>query len=417
FTLATPIAAAVAVRWFMPFYRRLGDVSAYEHLERRFGSWARTYAVVCFLLTQVARMAVVMYLLALAASSLTGWSVTTTILITGLVMTVYTLGSGINAVVWTGVVQSAVLIAGTLCCLGAVILQTPGGLNGIVDAGVGAQKFSLGGLRMDLTGPTFWVLLMFGLVTHLSNFGVDQSYVQRYISARSDREAAKSIWITALLYVPVAGVFFFIGTALYGFYGARPELLGSIAAPDEVFPHFIATQLPPGMAGLVVAAIFAASMDSNLNSMATLTLCDIYKRHWRPQAGERESLLVLRGSTIAWGVVGTVAALAMSRAGETTLDVWWKLAGLLSGGVLGLFLLGLCCRSVRHSAAAIATVIGVLATIWMALPEFSEFFEVPASIRNPLHANMTMVIATLTIFLCGLVLAKAQDRLSAGRGR
>jgi SSS family solute:Na+ symporter len=411
FTLAMPIAAAVAVRWFMPFYRRLGDVSAYEHLEHRFGSWARTYAVVCFLLTQVARTAVVLYLLALAASSLTGWSVPTTILVTGLVMTVYTLGGGINAVVWTGVVQSAVLIAGTLCCLAAVILKTPGGLTGIVEAGADAQKFSLGGLGMDLTGPTFWVLFMFGLVTHLSNFGVDQSYVQRYISARSDREAAKSIWIAALLYVPVAGVFFFIGTALFAFYGAQSELLDSTIAADEVFPHFIATQLPPGMAGLVVAAIFAASMDSNLNSMATLTLCDIYKRHWRPQAGERESLLVLRGSTIAWGVLGTAAALAMSRAGETTLDVWWKLSGLFSGGVLGLFLLGRCCRGARRPAAAIATVIGVLATIWMALP---EFVEVSAPFRNPLHANMTMVITTLTIFLGGLVLTSFQERLSPG---
>jgi SSS family solute:Na+ symporter len=126
FSLATPIAAAVAVRWFMPFYRHTGEISAYEHLEHRFGPWARTYAVFCFLLYQMARMGTVIYLLALAIGPLTGWRVETTIVATGALMTIYTLVGGIKAVVWTGVLQSAVLVAGTLMCLGAIIFQTPG---------------------------------------------------------------------------------------------------------------------------------------------------------------------------------------------------------------------------------------------------------------------------------------------------
>jgi solute:Na+ symporter, SSS family len=415
FTLATPLAAALAVRWFVPFYLRQGAVSAYEHLEVRFGRWARTYAVLCFLLYQMARMGTVVYLLALAVAPLTGWRVTTTIVATGALMTVYTLAGGIKAVVWVGVLQSGVLIAGTLACLVAVILKTPGGIEGILSTGADHNKFSLGSFGPSLTTPTFWVIFVFGLVTHLTNFGVDQSYVQRYLTARSDGDAKRSIWLTTLLYVPTAPVFFFIGTSLFVFYGARPELLGAATKPDAVFPHFIATQLPVGLAGLVVAAIFAASMDSNLNSMATLTLCDLYKPYLRPRAGERESLRVLHASTLVWGVAGIGVGLAMIRV-QGALNAWWDLAGLFSGGVLGLFLVSLTCPRAGRVAGLAAVVSGAAVMAWMTLPKLEPTlmylsrswgialnFSLPGLLRNPLEGKLTIVVGTATIFLVGAV--------------
>jgi SSS family solute:Na+ symporter len=412
FTLATPIAAAIAVRWFVPFYLRQGAISAYEHFEQRFGRWARTYAVVCFLLYQMARMGTIVYLLALAVRELTGLHVTATILMTGGLMTIYTMAGGIKAVVWVGVLQSAVLIAGTLACLIAVIVKTPGGVGNILRSGAEYEKFSLGSLGGSLSQPTFWVVFVFGLVTHLTNFGVDQSYVQRYLTARSDADAKRSVWLTAWLYLPVAPVFFFIGTSLFvfygmrlfGMYGATPEMLAAGLSADDVFPRFIATQLPVGFAGLVVAAIFAASMDSNLNSMATLTLCDLYKPYLRPQAGERESLLVLRIATLGWGVAGTGVGLAMIGV-ERALDAWWDLAGLFSGGVLGLFALSLLSRRAGAAAGAVAVASGVLVMVWMALPKLlsePNFNRLPGLLRNPWHANMTLVFGTLTILVVGL---------------
>ncbi len=366
FSLATPIAASVAVRWFVPFYRGMGAVSAYEHLEQRFGAWARTYAVICFLLTQMARMGAVIYLLALAIAPITGLDVEITIVITGAVMTLYTIMGGIKAVIWTGVLQSAVLIAGTIVCLLAVIQSAGGSLDEIVKTGVAQRKFSLGSFGSSLSESTFWVVFVYGLIMNLNNFAVDQSYVQRYITARSDRDAKKSIWLTAALYVPVAAIFFFIGTGLFSFYSQRPDLIESVTKADKVFPHFIATQLPMGLAGLAVAAIFAASMDSNLNSMATLTYMDLYKRYLRPNAGERESLFVLRLATLAWGVSCIGIGLAMINA-ESALDVWWQLAGIFSGGVLGLFLLGMLCRSATSAAGLTGVVLGVLVISWMVL--------------------------------------------------
>jgi solute:Na+ symporter, SSS family len=413
FSLATPIAAVAAVRWFVPFFRRSGEVSAYEHLEHRFGPWARTYAVVCFLLVQMTRMGTVVYLLGLAVAPLTGWPVWTIVVATGGLMTAYTMAGGIKAVVWLGVLQSAVLVAGTATCLFAVVAKTPGGLGEIVELGDVYDKFSLGSFGPSLAAPTFWVILAYGLTINLGNFAVDQSYVQRYITARSDRDAARSVWITAVLYVPTSAIFFFIGTALFAFYRERPEVAAGLK-PDQVFPHFIATELPTGIAGLVVAAIFAASMDSNLNSMATLTLCDVYKRYWRPAAGERESLRVLQLSTLAWGLAGTGVALAMTRVGQA-LDAWWILSGIFSGGVLGLFLLGLLTRA-GNEAAAIATAIGVIVIGWLTLPTLPDV-TMPEALRAPLDANLTVVVGTLTIFLVGMIASRFLSRDKVVHGK
>jgi SSS family solute:Na+ symporter len=406
FSLATPIAAAIAVRWFVPFYRRTGAVSAYEHLEHRFGRWARTYATVCFLLTQVTRTGTVIYLLALAVGPFTHWDSTTTILVAASLMIFCAFTGGITAAVWTGVLQSAVLIAGTLLCLATVIAKTPGGVTQIIEAGSSQGKFGLGSFALDFSAPTFWVLLLYGLVTHLNNFGVDQGFVQRFITARNDREATKSVWLTTALYMPAAAIFFFIGTARFVFYGENPGQLPSGLPADKVFPHFIATQLPPGAAGLVVAAIFAASMDPNLSSMATLTLCDIYKPYFRPDAGERESMFVLRAATLGWGLLSTAVPFLMLGKGST-LNVWWQWAGIFSGGVLGLFLLGLISRKADNASAAIAVVVGVLVIVWMTLPAVLPTVtdRLPAAIVNHWHVHMTMVVGTLVIFLVGQTIA------------
>jgi hypothetical protein len=272
----------------------------------------------------------------------------------------------------------------------AVLKHTDGGLGEVIGTGVAEHKFSLGRFSSSLAEPTFWVVFVYGLTINVSNFAVDQSYVQRYITARSDTDAKKSVWLTAVLYVPVAALFFFIGTGLYVYYGQRPDLLGSVTKADEVFPYFISTQLAMGTAGVVVAAIFAASMDSNLNSMATLTYWDLYKRYLRPNADERESLLVLRIATLAWGVICTGVGLAMIQA-ESALDAWWQLAGIFSGGVLGLFLLGMLCRSATSAAGLAGVVLGVLVIGWMIFsPMYWGRIDSDASLRD--QSRRTMVV-------------------------
>ena len=371
--------------------------------------------MICYLLTQLARMGTIMYLVALALSPLIGWDIKTVIILTGIVVTIYTLLGGIEAVIWTDVVQSVVLAGGAMITVGFLLANMPHGPCQIMSIAWEHNKFSLGSFGLHLTQPTFWVVLVYGLFINLHNFGIDQSYIQRYATARSDRDAAKSVWLGALLYLPISAILFFIGTALFSFYAAQPELLpaaiGADQKPDVVFPHFIATQLPTGLTGLLIAAILAAAMssvDSSLIGSSTLFLCDIYRRYFRPAAGERESMVVLYASTLCWGAAGTATALAMIHV-KSALDAWWQLAGIFSGGTLGLFLLGLISRRAKNPAAVTAVIVGVLVILWMT---FSPTWTGPlARWRSPFDGFLIIVIGTLSILLVGLLVGRIHGSL------
>lgn len=430
FSLSIPLAACIAARWFVPFYRRSGEISAYHHLEERFGPWARTYAVVCYLLTQVARMGAILFGVALGLKALTGWDMTLIIVGTGLLVTLYTLLGGIEAVVWTDAVQACVLIAGAILILALLISGTPGGVSESVSTAWNAGKYSLGSWRLAFSDSTVWVMLGYGIFINLNNFGIDQSFVQRYQTASSDRAALRALWFGALLYVPISLLFFVIGAALFSYYDFHPEQLNDLKQiialdqaagdstevsrvaeklsdadiGDQVLPYFIATELPPGMAGLLIAAIFAAAMssvDTSLNSSATVVLKDVYQRYWYPDLTDRQAMRVLRTATVVAGVVGTSVALALIGV-KSILDAWWQIQGVFAGGVLGLFLLGRVARSPRSAPSAVATLLGILIIAWLTLS--SQIDWLAPRLRNPLHANMTIVVGTLSIFMMGLLL-------------
>ncbi|HEX2851725.1 MAG TPA: sodium:solute symporter [Opitutaceae bacterium] len=402
FAITLPVAAWVAVRWFVPFFRQSGDISAYHHLEKRFGAWARTYAVACYMLTQVARLGTIIYLLALALVPLTGWDIRTIILVTGAAIVVYPLFGGTEAVIWTGVVQAVVLVGGALACVVTLLIKMPGGATEIFRVAAEHDKFSLGSFGASLAAPTFWVVFVYGLVINLQNFGIDQSYVQRYVTARSDDAARRSVWLGALLYLPVGAAFFFIGTALFVFFQAQPGLLPAGIVPDAVFPHFISTQLPSGLAGLVIAALCAAAMDSNLNCMSTLFLNDVYRRYLRPNASEKESMRVLYLSTLVFGAICVGAAIAMIRI-KSALDVWWELAGIFGGGMLGLFLLGRLVRRAGTGAGLAGVTAGIVVILWMTLsPKLGGF---PAEWRSPFHGFLVIVFGTITVLGVGALTA------------
>ncbi|MBL8851049.1 MAG: sodium:solute symporter [Planctomycetaceae bacterium] len=374
FAFIMPPAAYIAVRWFVPFYRSTGEVSAYTHLEHRFGAWARTYAVICFLLTQITRLGMILYLLSLAMSPLFGADeasktqiLTTTTIILGVVVVIYPFLGGTEAVIWTGVLQALILIAGAVSCAAVLLFGMPEGPGQIFRIAAEHDKFSFGSFDWSFAASTVWVVVAYGVIEHLKNFGVDQAYVQRYITAKSDAAAKRSIWIGTVLFMPISLTFFFIGTALFAFYTAQPQLLpAGEFKPDDVFPHFIANELPVGITGLVIAAICAAAMDSNLNSCATLLLEDIHLRYIHPKASERESIWFLRTSTVVLGLTSIFTGI-MFQQFKSALDAWWLLAGIFGGGVLGLFLLGLISRRAGNLSGLIGVICGVLTIMWMTL--------------------------------------------------
>jgi SSS family solute:Na+ symporter len=165
--------------------------------------------------------------------------------------------------------------------------------------------------------------------------------------------------------------------------------------------------LPVGLSGLVVAALCAAAMDSNLNCMATLFLRDIYRRYWRPDCSERESMHVLHFSTLGFGVICTIAAIAMI-GNKSALDVWWNLAGIFGGGMLGLFLLGRLSARVTNGAAATGVSAGVIVMLWMALSPQAGWL--PQGLRNPFHPLLTIVFGTVAVLVVGALVARLLPR-------
>jgi SSS family solute:Na+ symporter len=406
FSLSIPVASWMAVRFFVPLYRSLDSVSAYSYLEARFGPWARVYASLCYLVTQVARMGTIMYLLALPLNALLGWSVPLIIAITGVGTLLYSMMGGIRAVIWTDAVQGIVLIAGTFLCLGVLLFSMPGGAGQAWEIATAADKFSLGSWSLtDWGSETFWVCLVYGVFINLQNYGIDQNYIQRYMTARSQRDAVRSTLFGSLLYVPVSLLFFAIGTAMFAYYQARPELLPPEiqARPDQILPYFIVAGLPKGITGLMIAAIFAAGMSTvstSLNSGATIVMTDYYLRYLRPGADDRQRLRVLQLGTLALAALGVACALAMMRV-KSALDAWWMLSSVFSGGMLGLFLLGYFAKRARNPEAVLGAVLGVLVIAWISV------FQKDLPLSLTLHKNLSIVLGTSVIFVTGFVLSAA----------
>ncbi|WP_367913360.1 sodium:solute symporter [Leadbetterella sp. DM7] len=438
FSLSMPLAAWFATRYFVPFYRSTGEVSAYTNLEKRFGTWARTYAVVCFLLTQLARIGSIFFGISLTLQALTGYSMVTIMIITGICIVIYTVMGGIEAVIWTEVVQGILKTLGAIIIIYLVVREVPGGFSEIIQTGKADHKFNLGSLAPDFVSSSFWVVLLYGFFINLNNFGMDQNYVQRYHTATSAREANKSVWLCVWIYVPVSLLFFVIGTCLYTYYQQNPELLQTITLQaaserlglstnnpevvklaatlqpadygDKVMPHFMVRMIPTGLLGLIISAILSAAMStisSGMNASATVFTEDIYKRYFNRGSSEKNSLKVLYIATVIVGLMGMLCGIAMIGI-KSLLDVWWTLSGIFAGGMLGLFLLGLISKKTENSDALAGTLAGILVILWMT---FSYLIpESYAYLKNPLHANMIIVVGTLTIFLAGNLSRKIRKK-------
>ncbi|MCG6189338.1 sodium:solute symporter [Maribellus maritimus] len=417
FSFAIPIAAILAVKFFVPLYRNLGSISAYNYLEVRFGTWARIYASICYILTQLMRTGAILLLLALPLNALFGWDIKTIIIVTGIAVTAYSMLGGIQAVVWTDAIQGIILVIGAIACAAILTFSMPEGPSQVFEIAAANNKFSLGSFSASVSESTFWVVLIYGLFINLQNYGIDQNFVQRYMTTSTEKKAKSSAMFGALLYLPVSLIFFYIGTALYSYYTAQPDLLPAelqvAGTGDKVFPHFIVNGMPRGITGLLIAAIFAAGMSTvstSINSTATIILSDYYQRYFEKNTNDKSEMKVLYISSIVFGALGVIISLSLVGV-ESVLDAWWSLASIFSGGMLGLFLLAFLSKKVNNMDAAIGVIIGVLIIIWMSLSPLYFTEGNLLAFKSPFHSNLTIVIGTLVIFLTGFILMK----LSSGK--
>jgi solute:Na+ symporter, SSS family len=333
FSLSLPFASYMASRFFVPLYRSVNSPSAYTFLELRFGPWARVYASVMYLLTQLMRTGTILFLLALTLNVILGWNMMLTIILTGLCVMIYALLGGIQAVIWTDAIQGIILIAGAVICAGVLMFSMPEGTGQLFRIAAENHKFSLGSFKLVFTDSSFWVVLIYGIFINLQNFGIDQNYIQRYMTATSDKQAKTSAIYGGLLYIPVSLIFLFIGTALYSFYKVKSGILPAGMPPDRVFPFYIINNLPAGLTGLLIAAIFAAGMSTistSVNSSATVILNDYFKKSIAPGSSEKSKMRILYLSTLIFSILSILIALALINV-QSALDTWWKLASIFSG--------------------------------------------------------------------------------------
>ena len=393
------IAVGVMIFFYMPFFRRSRVSSAYEYLEKRFGLWARLYAAAAFVLFQVFRLGIILYAVSLPIQEMIGLPLPYIILLFGIVVTLYTIVGGIEAVIWTDVLQGCTLIIGGFICLPIIVARLPGGFGQIIEIAVEQGKLSVGSTAFSFSETTMWVMILFSLFNFLQIGCIDQMTVQRYCAPRSERESVKALLIGAALSLPVWIYFTFIGTAIFVFYYVfpDPEIDGIVA--EQVLPFFIFREVPAGLAGFVIAGLLAAAMstlDSTINALANTVTEDFYRRLFIKSKSGGHYLRAGQIISTVFGVLMIITAIAIHYTRTTALqDFQTLITSVLSGGLMGLFWLGFLTRRVDGITALIAVITTLFATVfWLFagrfLPEVGGFLP-----------HEFMMIAILNLFLFG----------------
>lgn len=361
--LITPVIAFI----FIPFFNKLKIRTAYEYLEDRFNYSARAFGSLSFILFQLGRIGIVLLLPSLAISIVTGIPVETSILIMGVLCILYTTFGGIEAVIWTDVLQVIVLLGGSILAVVWIMLYTETSFGDMITYASERDKFNIANMDFDFTESTFWVVFIGGLASAMVTQGTDQTIVQRFLTSTDVKDSQKTLYTNAVLTLPATIIFFGIGTLLFIFYSEMPNALSpAISNNDSIFPWYIVRELPIGVSGLLVAGIFSAAMSSissSLNSVST-AYCNDFHAHFRPEVTDKKLLRIARIATITTGILGLLLALWMANSNIKSLwDEFYRFLGLFTGGLGGMFLLGM----LTKKANAKGTLIGLVASallIW-----------------------------------------------------
>lgn len=424
--LMLPVGVLIAAYLFLPFFRRRQTISAYEYLEHRYGPSVRVYGAIAFLVAQLSRLAMILWLLSLLVQEVTGLSAPAAILLCGVIVGAYTIIGGIDAVIWTDVLQTLVLLFGGILCLWLVLDMLPGGLGQVIDTASAAGKLSFSEWRngepvpldwhLSLSSKTGTMMLLIGLTAWLTEYSSNQNTVQRYCASSSMREARRGMLVCVLASLPIWAFYMFLGTALWVLFQHMPDatasaILSGEQKAEKILPWFITEYLPTGVAGLVIAAALAAAMsslDSSINSITAVSVVDIYRRHLAPDRDDRHYLRV------AWGIAVVVTLLMMLGAwwleqtdSKTLQDTSTILVSLLGGGLLGLYLLGFLTRTGDARAAWFGIAGTVLFTAWTLA---SNRGVLPDALQVPFDLYYTGLIGNILMFVIGWTLGSLMPR-------
>lgn len=419
--LMLPLAVLIAIYFFLPFFRRGSTTTAYEYLEHRFGPSVRVYGAVAFIFAQMVRVSLILYLVSLVLQEITGYDASYCIVIAGVLVASYTVIGGIEAVIWTDVIQTIVLLLGGLVCLIIILDYLPGGMGQVIQAATDAGKLGFSELKAGELVPVSWnitldsktgtMMLLIGMTSWLTEYSSNQNTIQRFCASESDREAKKAMLICACLSLPIWAFFMFLGTALYVFFQVFPtieaaHILDGSRKAEEILPYFVINYLPAGLVGLVLAAALAAAMsslDSSINAISTVTINDLYRRHLKPGRSDQHYLVIAKTVAAVSGVLMILGAIYFTYAETKTLqDTATIMTSLLGGGLLAIYGIGffLTKGDARH------VWFGILGTMvftgWTVL---SNKNLLPEQISAPFDLYYTGLIGNLVMFVLVYTLA------------
>lgn len=435
--LTLPLGIYIASLVFLPYFRKAKTVSAFEYLEARFGGGTRLYAASMFLVGQIVRLSLILYLVAVLVNEMTGLDPYWCILIGGLVTSFYTITGGIEAVIWTDFIQSFLLWAGGFICLGVVIYKVDGGIGRIVTEAWNDGKFMLGDINQatgqlekapwgfSLMDKTVLMMLLIGLNNWLTEYSSNQNVIQKYCASKNPKEATRAIWICCLCSVPTWAFFMFLGTAMYVFFKLNPDpnaaaMLTGAQKSEHILPFFVIKYLPQGFSGLVIAGVLAAAMSSlssSINAISAVSVVDIYQRRLAPGKTDKHYVIAAKLISLAASVIMLAGAFLLMKASDKTLqDTATKLSALTGGGLLGLYAFGFLTKRGDGRAVAAGIITALVFTLYITAAEmklltpdmFSSMLSAlnlnpswAARLAKPIDTYYTGMLGNIFMFFIG----------------
>lgn len=400
FNMTILMIVPFVIYYFLPMVRKLNVASIYHYLEERFSSKVRYLASAFFCLFMFARVAIVLFLPSLALNAVTGLNIYLCIVLMGVVTVIYCTMGGIEAVVWGDVIQGFILVGGAILSLVWIISGIDGGFGTFMDVALEEEKFQILNFSFDLTQPVFWVAIVGGFANQLLTYTSDQSVVQRYLTVKDSSDAKKGLWLNGFLAIPIAFLFFGIGTALFVFFKQHPDLLSiGMNNTDSIYPHYMMIELPKGLAGLLISAVFAAAMStlsSNINSSTVVMSEDFYAK-LKPSCTDEDKLRFAKISGVVVGGLGIVMAIALATFDIASLwDQFNFFLGLLTSGLGGLFMMGIFTKRIG-TRAAFAGFFGSIAVLLCC----SAFTAVTSTLYGFIGLISCFIIGYLSSFIFG----------------
>jgi len=396
------VARLVISVLFLPHYFRGEMFTAYELMRRRFGERIRKLTASIFLVTRALAEGVRVFAVSLVVSIILGTGEVTSVVLITLLTLFYTFEGGMTAVIWTDVVQMSLYVIGAVLSFFVILAKIPGGWAHVAAVGAAAHKFTIFDFHVAPTMAffarpyTFWAGLVGGCLLTTATHGTDQLMVQRLLSARDERQSRTALLTSWVVIAVQFTLFLLIGVLLFVYYRDRQE-----APPpqiDRIYPAFLWNNLPPGLAGLSVAAILAAAManlSAALNALSSTTVVDFF--HRGSGGGDARSLRLARMCTIFWAVVLMAIGYA-SRFSPSVLEAGLKIASVPLGALLGVFLLGVLTKRAEEWGAMAGVVAGLAAILFVYY-------------RTPIAFTWYVAIGTGVTFLVGWCTS------ALGRGR